>query len=589
MGRGVSSPAGALLSSRLNRKGIMIRFTMLSSLLFFAVAIVTAPLAPPEPAAVESGSPLEPGRVYRRADIPAPWTYNFRESRIIRSRSFRASLAKLGPYQGMISPARVGGERFLFVINGPATVLPGDSRVVLHDGGCMRLADGERFLYFTGEDSAEILDISVTGTDTPSGAVPEFPLTVASGVEIPKGSAPMIELSPGAFCRTVQGGRGQLTLLSLRPGGRVSEPAAAGEMIFLVHEGKMLLSLGAETVRLESGDILRLEAGTGYSVFSDGSGCEAAVFSAPGSPRFSEAAHGPKVERYRSIVPRGVRPEPVVEGLDLEYPVLCTEGASWLDGKLWFTSQSGTGVYAAAPGGGVEAFCRNTRFIGTAPLPNGNLAVCNRSLRTVSEITPRGEVVRHLAEPSPELFSGTPNDLVADSRGGVYVSVNDFSGRRKNNYILYIPPSGAPRKVLEAGEIFIPNGLALSGDGGRLFINDDTVTVWVAEVEGDGGLSGLRPFARLFLPLTEQTRKTPKSASDGMKLDRAGNLYVCAGQTGVQVFGPDGAFTGIINVPGNAYSCAFGGEDRSILYVACGSGVCVLRTETRGVPVPPER
>jgi sugar lactone lactonase YvrE len=51
-----------------------------------------------------------------------------------------------------------------------------------------------------------------------------------------------------------------------------------------------------------------------------------------------------------------------------------------------------------------------------------------------------------------------------------------------------------------------------------------------------------------------------------MCTDSAGRLYVTAGETGIQVFSPDGKYLGTIPLPRSASSCAFSGPDKKVLY-----------------------
>jgi gluconolactonase len=72
------------------------------------------------------------------------------------------------------------------------------------------------------------------------------------------------------------------------------------------------------------------------------------------------------------------------------------------------------------------------------------------------------------------------------------------------------------------------------------------------------------------------------SGADGMKVDASGNLFVCT-YAGVQIFNPDGKFVGIINTPTYPVNCAFGGPDKSTLYITSYNKVYSIKTNVKGL------
>ena len=69
--------------------------------------------------------------------------------------------------------------------------------------------------------------------------------------------------------------------------------------------------------------------------------------------------------------------------------------------------------------------------------------------------------------------------------------------------------------------------------------------------------------------------------ADGLAVDAQGRLFV-ASTLGVQVFSPEGAALGIIAMPKQAQNLAFGGMDRSVLYVVGRGSVYRIDTLTKG-------
>jgi len=162
----------------------------------------------------------------------------------------------------------------------------------------------------------------------------------------------------------------------------------------------------------------------------------------------------------------------------------------------------------------------------------------------VSRLTPTRRVLTDSFE-SESL--GRLNDLVADARGGAYFTVGGA---------YHVDASGV---VSSLGTDLRSNGIMLSPDEQTLYVTNREVVV-AFDVAADGSTTNRRDFARL----------EGGGTGDGMAVDAAGRLYVTS-QPGVQVFGSDGRYLGLIPTPRRAISVAFAGPDKRLLYVV-GSG-----------------
>lgn len=140
----------------------------------------------------------------------------------------------------------------------------------------------------------------------------------------------------------------------------------------------------------------------------------------------------------------------------------------------------------------------------------------------------------------------------------------------------------------------MPNGLALSPDGKKLYIDntyddekfwnvnsDKDNYIWVYDVKADGTIANGHKFALLNLTEDVLDRKGKSSGADGMKVDSQGNVYVCT-YAGLQIFNAKGAFVGIINLPTYPVNCAFGGADMKTLYITSYNKIYSIRTNVRG-------
>jgi gluconolactonase len=139
------------------------------------------------------------------------------------------------------------------------------------------------------------------------------------------------------------------------------------------------------------------------------------------------------------------------------------------------------------------------------------------------------------------------NDLVADRKGGVYFTVGGA---------YYVNTAGV---VASLGENIRANGIMLSPDEKTLYVTNGS-TIIAFDVQSDGSTTNRRDFARL----------EAGGNGDGMAVDASGRLYVTSAP-GVQVFGTDGKYLGLIPTPRNAISVAFAGTNKQTLYVV-GSG-----------------
>ncbi len=73
---------------------------------------------------------------------------------------------------------------------------------------------------------------------------------------------------------------------------------------------------------------------------------------------------------------------------------------------------------------------------------------------------------------------------------------------------------------------------------------------------------------------------TNKGLPDGMKVDRAGNLFATA-PGGVHIYSPDGKLIGRIATGEATANCAWG-DDGSTLYITADMWLCRVKTKTKG-------
>jgi len=247
------------------------------------------------------------------------------------------------------------------------------------------------------------------------------------------------------------------------------------------------------------------------------------------------------------------------------------EGPVWIDGALYVSHISGgtapppSRILRWVPGGTAEVFIASAGTNGLAVDGNGALLGASHAL---------GGVVRfNLASPSdaPVVIAGdymgqrfnSPNDIAVGGGGSIYFSDPDWqapSPRPQAEERVYrIPPVGPLEALGEystgggAQRVAKPNGVLLSLDGNTLYV---------------GGTGGLFRFpvmsggaVGIGSPVTAISGGT-----DGLTKDCAGNIYVTHGQ-GVTVLNAQETLVGQIAVGASVTNVAFGGADRTTLFI----------------------
>jgi gluconolactonase len=290
-----------------------------------------------------------------------------------------------------------------------------------------------------------------------------------------------------------------------------------------------------------------------------------------------------------AILPSDLRVERLAEGFRF------TEGPVWLpEGALLFSDPNANRIYRWSERDGLSVFRDKSGYDGAdiaeygQPGSNG-LALDSKGRLTIDEHG-RRRVIRLekdgretvLADRYQGKRLNSPNDLVYRSDGVLYFTDPPFGlpkfhddPRRELPFTgLFRLANG--RLTLESKEFTGPNGLAFSPDEKTLYLANWDVkrkVVWRYDVAPDGALSN----GRLFFDMTS----TPgEIALDGLKVDRAGNLYV-SGPGGLWILSPDARHLGTIRLPELAANYAWG-EDGRTLFLTARTGLYRMRVNVPG-------
>lgn len=271
------------------------------------------------------------------------------------------------------------------------------------------------------------------------------------------------------------------------------------------------------------------------------------------------------------------------------------EGFRWLEGPVWFADHDclyvsdipNDRVLRWTQDGGVSVFRRPSGFAnGHARDREGRLIGCSHQNRCITRLELDGTLTV-LASHYRGKRLNSPNDIVCKSDGSIWFSdppygINtDYEGGKQASEL---PPSlyrldgvtGALSVV--ADDFEGPNGLAFSPDERLLYVAetghqfDPAASQYIRRfnVSADGRLSGGDRFYKVH-----------PGFADGFRLDEDGNIWSSAGD-GVHCISPQGELLGKILTGRVVSNVAFGGRNRSRLFICASQQLLAIYTNVRG-------
>jgi gluconolactonase len=219
---------------------------------------------------------------------------------------------------------------------------------------------------------------------------------------------------------------------------------------------------------------------------------------------------------------------------------------------------------------------------GLALDPQGRVTICEHGNRRVTRLEPNGSITV-LADAFQGQRLNSPNDLAYRSDGALFFTDPPFGlpglhsdpARQTPAFGVYALVKGDLRLIDDG--FTGPNGIALSPDEKTLYVgnwDDHAKVVKAFDLAPDGSLSNQRTFIDL-------TSAPGEDAIDGVKTDRAGNVYI-SGPGGVWIVSPAGTPLGLVNAPEHAHNFTFGDDDGRSLYLCARSGLYRLRVNIPG-------
>jgi gluconolactonase len=282
------------------------------------------------------------------------------------------------------------------------------------------------------------------------------------------------------------------------------------------------------------------------------------------------------------------------------------EGFAWLEGPTWFADHECL-IFSDIPNnrllrwgadGGITVFRSPSGFAnGNTRDRQGRLISCSHQHRCVTRTEWDGRLTV-LADRYQGKRLNSPNDVICKSDGSIWFSdptygINtDYEGGKQSSEL---PPSvyrldpGIGELTVVADDFEGPNGLAFSPDErllyiaetGRQFASDPIQHIRVFDVPGSGEPLG----AGKHLGAGRMFHKITPGNADGFRVDEDGNVW-CSAADGVQCIAPDGTKLGTINVPFQVSNLAFGGRNRSRLFICASHTLFAIFTNQRGAQRP---
>ena len=256
-----------------------------------------------------------------------------------------------------------------------------------------------------------------------------------------------------------------------------------------------------------------------------------------------------------------------------------TEGPVWDErGFLYVSDEEQNKIFKVYEDGHKEEVISLGDPDGNTYDRNRRLIDCASVLRAIIAVTPEGKYTV-LADRFEGKKLNSPNDVIVGPDGALYFTdptLDLVKGERQE-----IPFQGVYRlddqgKVrLLTRDLAQPNGLAFSPDG-KLFYVDDTKqrNIRVYEVNPDGSLANGRIFAT-------EAGGPHEGVPDGMRVDKAGNLYV-TGPKGIWIWDPEGHHLGTIEMPEQPANFTWGGPGYQTLYITATTSVYKLEIKASG-------
>jgi gluconolactonase len=277
--------------------------------------------------------------------------------------------------------------------------------------------------------------------------------------------------------------------------------------------------------------------------------------------------------KFWELVPKDAKLESVSGGMGF------TEGPVWdPSGFVYVSDEVINKIFRIYPDGHKEELISLGDPDGNTYDEHRQLIDCASVLRAVIRIKPDGTYTV-LADRYQGKRFNSPNDVVIGPDGAIYFTdpTSDLPKDQKQELdfkgVFRLDAHGHVQLLTK--DLTEPNGLAFSPDGKKLYVDDsEKRNIRVYDFQQDGTLRNGRIFG-------EEPGGKGEGVPDGMRLDRAGNLYV-TGPGGIWIWDSDGHHLGTIILPEQPANLAWGDSDLKTLYITATTSLYKLKTSAPG-------
>lgn len=311
----------------------------------------------------------------------------------------------------------------------------------------------------------------------------------------------------------------------------------------------------------------------------------ASTFAAEPLPEFKGG-----IERLDPAFDKLVAPDAKVELLASGFN--WSEGPVWKDGQILFSDVPENIVFGwkegdkeattvLKPSGSLDGKGQGSN--GLALDAQGSLILTQQGERRIARLEKDGSFTTLADKYNGKRFN-SPNDIIVAKNGAMFFTDPPY-GMTKGTQpdapyhgIYRVDTDGTVTLIIE--DIRWPNGIALSPDEKILYIavsDKDSNRVMAYDLQADGSVKNGRVFFNAQ-PLRSDARK---GGCDGMKVDTQGNIWT-TGPGGVLVINPEGKHIGSILTGQNTGNCAWGGPDKSTMYITADMFLVRVKTLAKG-------
>lgn len=322
-----------------------------------------------------------------------------------------------------------------------------------------------------------------------------------------------------------------------------------------------------------------------------------AAFAAEPIPEF----HG-SIERLDPALDTLLAPDAKIEALASGFN--WSEGPVWRDGGIVFSDVPENTVFGwkegdtaakvvLKPSGSLKGDAQGSN--GLQVDAQGNLILCQHGERRIARLEKDGTFTS-LADKYEGKRFNSPNDLVIAKSGTIFFTDPPYGLKKgeapelQQHGVYAVHPSTPNKVFLMIPDIQWPNGIALSPDEKTLYVavSDKETTRVMAYDLGEpaavvhGAIIPKAKRGRVFFNAQPLKSAARKGGCDGMKVDTHGNIWT-SGPGGILIISKDGKHLGSILTGQATANCAFGGEDRSTLYITADMFLLRVKTLAKGL------